>query len=573
MKWTQFSFEDKCLPNFFSFHAPKFYLNEFKMRPNLCRLARLKEPSMKLKHLFLVYVLTFVGLSVFSDATFSEESTSILSVTVNGIQGNKTSYVPSISNSGRRIVFLSEASNFVPGNCTTPPLGDCNNVTDVFLKDLDTLEIKRINLAWNGTQSFNINTGWPVISGDGRYVMFSSYSGLTQNDTNSFSDIFLYNVDQPSIELLSVDYLGGPANSHSTSPRFSPDGRYAVFASFATDLTNEPDPDLINSVPLDVFLVDLQTPVPGPAVGPTTKITDHIFALHNGQQRRIVMGHNPTASENANRIAFGCGLEGPTQLDQPRGICVFDRNTGQVWYRELYLGVFQQPDISDDGKVVLFSTRDNTLVPGVPTTDRIEIYTWWIESNIFQRIEVSSDGTPGNSIGGLGGPLGPESNIIIGPSRLSADGRFVYFPSLSTNLVSNDTNNATDIFRHNLFTRETTRIELISPPGVTQTNGNSAYPAVTPDGRFMAFTSYASNITPDGNGKADVFLKDIDVYLSCAEDLNGDGAIDFRDLNILLANFSFSGPLIAGDLNFDGVVDFLDLNIFLSSYSSLCEGP
>lgn len=58
--------------------------------------------------------------------------------------------------------------------------------------------------------------------------------------------------------------------------------------------------------------------------------------------------------------------------------------------------------------------------------------------------------------------------------------------------------------------------------------------------------------------------------IACALDINGDGIVNFLDLNIMLWHYGNSGPNVVGDVNHDGKVDFLDLNLMLSNFGSPC---
>ena len=102
---------------------------------------------------------------------------------------------------------------------------------------------------------------------------------------------------------------------------------------------------------------------------------------------------------------------------------------------------------------------------------------------------------------------GVEGNAFSGYPAISADGRFVSFSSDATNLVSGDTNLAPDIFVHD---RQTGSTERMSVDGAgSQANGSSYEPAIGADGRFVAFSSMASNLVAgDTNGTRDVFVHD-----------------------------------------------------------------
>ena len=91
---------------------------------------------------------------------------------------------------------------------------------------------------------------------------------------------------------------------------------------------------------------------------------------------------------------------------------------------------------------------------------------------------------------------------------ISGNGRYVVFTSSATNLVPGDTNAVTDVFIRDRVSGKTRRVSVSSSGA--QANGSSASPSVSADGRFVAFTSSASNlIASDSNGFADVFVRDL----------------------------------------------------------------
>ena len=114
-----------------------------------------------------------------------------------------------------------------------------------------------------------------------------------------------------------------------------------------------------------------------------------------------------------------------------------------------------------------------------------------------------SDGTTERVSVGPGGAQGNSGSFI---PALSADGRFVAFISTATNLVPGDTNDALDVFVHDRRTGTTRRVSV--GPGGVQANGGSTRAAISADGRLVAFHSVASNLVPgDTNGESDVFVR------------------------------------------------------------------
>src|SRR4028119_1491045 len=90
------------------------------------------------------------------------------------------------------------------------------------------------------------------------------------------------------------------------------------------------------------------------------------------------------------------------------------------------------------------------------------------------------------------GNLGNRDSLL---SSISADGRFVAFSSGASNLVPGDTNNRNDIFVRDTLTNTTTRVSVDSAGN--QANSNSERPSISADGRFVAFDSNASNLVPE----------------------------------------------------------------------------
>src|SRR3990172_2200469 len=121
---------------------------------------------------------------------------------------------------------------------------------------------------------------------------------------------------------------------------------------------------------------------------------------------------------------------------------------------------------------------------------------------VIRRVSVAVDGSEANA--------GSAHNQ---PS-VGADGRFIAFGSQSTNLVGDDANLANDIFVRDTCTGApagcvptTLRVSLADDR--SEANGGSAQPAMTPDGRFVAFQSSATNLTAEATGGlAHIYVRD-----------------------------------------------------------------
>ena len=157
----------------------------------------------------------------------------------------------------------------------------------------------------------------------------------------------------------------------------------------------------------------------------------------------------------------------------------------------------EAPSISSDGRFVAFASFAENLVPG-DTNLTADIFVRDRLLGTTERVSVSSRGTEGDDTSGI-------LNLMGGPS-ISADGRFVAFSSMATNLVAGDRNNNPDVFVHDRATGETTRVSVAT--GGAEANAGGVAPSIGADGRFVAFESFADNLVPDGNFTGDVFVHD-----------------------------------------------------------------
>jgi Tol biopolymer transport system component len=158
------------------------------------------------------------------------------------------------------------------------------------------------------------------------------------------------------------------------------------------------------------------------------------------------------------------------------------------------------------------------------------------------RVSVASEGTEGNY----------QSWV----ASISADGRYVAFHALASNLVPGDTNNDYDVFVHDRVTGATTRVSVASDG--TQANGVSSYAALSADGRYVAFNSFATNLVPgDTNNNPDIFVHDrqtgTTTRVSVASDgTEGNGASSYPSISAdgrYVAFNSLSWNLVPDDTN------------------------
>src|SRR5262245_57058050 len=133
--------------------------------------------------------------------------------------------------------------------------------------------------------------------------------------------------------------------------------------------------------------------------------------------------------------------------------------------------------ISGNGRIVAFDSDASNLVSG-DTNNKTDIFIRDLATGLTERVSVSSSGAQGNSY----------SYSAV----MSSDGKVVAFTSDASNLVSGDTNDSSDAFVHDLTTGLTERVSVSSSG--TQGDSASYANALSADGRFVVFSSYAHNL-------------------------------------------------------------------------------
>jgi Tol biopolymer transport system component len=145
--------------------------------------------------------------------------------TSEGVQTTSYTLMPSITADGRKVAFVAWGDNLVPG--------DTEDTPDLFVKDLITGSVSRVNTASDGTVAESQPYG-PVISADGQFVAFSSLAAnLVANDTNNVDDVFLKNL-RTGKTIRVTDRPQG--NNFSVAPALSSTGRVLAFSSYASNL-------------------------------------------------------------------------------------------------------------------------------------------------------------------------------------------------------------------------------------------------------------------------------------------------------------------------------------------------
>jgi pimeloyl-ACP methyl ester carboxylesterase len=361
--------------------------------------------------------------------------------------------------------------------------------------DLSTDVVERVSVNDNEIEVTGSSQA-PSISANGRYVVFSSTAtDLVTNDNNGAEDVFLRDLSLGTTQRISIGLSNVEADGASSLPTISPDGLYIGFVSSADNLVAN---DTNNYA--DAFIYDV-------ANQSTTRISG--VNGDNFSNRPLVSpdGNYWVFTSLASNLVLG-DIQGHVDIflyrQSPPALTRVDLpQSGDEPNGDSTSGV-----VSAGGHYVAFRSFANNLVAN-DTNNLSDIFYYNTQDNSLSRISVSTSGQ--------------EANGASDRPAISADGRYVVFSSDASNLVSGDNNDATDIFLRDTVSGTTTRISLTDND--QQANGSSTYPAISTDGRYVEFSSTATNLVAgDTNGVADIFIRDLQTEKIRRVSVNADKA-------------------------------------------------
>jgi hypothetical protein len=472
-------------------------------------------------------------------------TTTLVSVNLAGTGGgNGDSFPTGISTNGQFALFESSASDLVAG--------DTNNTSDIFVRDMVNNLTTLVNVNTNGTSGdwYRLARG-SVMNGNGRYVAFvSTASDLVPGDTNSISDVFVRDLQAGTTTLASV---GATTNSNppiagsvssSESPEITPDGRYVVFYSTATNLV----PGVATTG--EIYVRDL---IAGKTIwastnaraifksvaGSTNVVSCNYSISDDGQFVAFETCTNSSRNSSALGIILRYSLQTgltdtiytnasvpllPYQLihdlsmspdgrfvafvanssNATNAICLWDAQTGSNTLVSVSLdnvtpanGMCDSPGISSNGQFVAFVSNATNLVANTLMGDW-HVYRRDLQGGVTQLLDADTNGV------GVGVTMG------MAPA-LSADGSVVAFDS--ANLLPDNRHLNDNVFARDLTAGTTGLISARLPALPSQTpdglSGLTPF-SVSANGRFVAFYSDADDLAPnDTNGCGDVFVRDL----------------------------------------------------------------
>lgn len=414
-----------------------------------------------------------------------------------------------VSTDGRFVVFSSE-------DTTLGGIPDGNGSSDVFRRDRQSDITTLVSVTPGGSpgNSFSYD---PSISGDGRYVAFTSISSdLVVGDSNAWPDVFVRDILAGTTVRVSTTSGGSQVTLGGGGTSISRDGRYVTFMSEAADLV----PGHTGNT-TDVFVHDRDADADGTFDEAGQIATVLVSVASDGTQADV--GTYGRISPNGRYVALGsesttlvpvvqmCERYEPDPLD-PYGFPILV----PAWCSHAFL---HDRDPDEDG-VMDEPGEIATTLAGVTSSGA------QLDGHVG-GIDVADDGdiafwTHAPALGGSGPPAytnvvavhdhGTGVTEVIGLQQgnnpsIDDSGRYVAFDSGLANGVAGDTNNATDILVRDRVSGTIERVSVDPTGAEVGLGGVVAY--ISGDARHVVFLSYAPNlVSGDTNGTYDLFARD-----------------------------------------------------------------
>ena len=428
-------------------------------------------------------------LMLMSRAVSQECATSRASQAASGAGANGDSYWPSLSADGKRLAFYTSSSNLVGP--------DTNGKPDVVVLYIDSHQFEMVSVSSNGTQGDGFNGG-PVISGDGRKIVFGSLStNLDPRDTDSAMDVYQRDLDAKTTRLVSI--RRGPGSTPTGVERWATnyDGRFVAFLS-----TDHNFPVQGSTRWGGVYFVDMLTEA------------FELISVNAAGVPADFYCNSPTISGDGRFVAFQTPAKN-LGLENLHGRM-------QAWVKDRVSGFLRPVSVLPSGTFSRFGCTDNTMsmsydgrfiafcgfLPELTGTE-----PWSIYSDKFHGVAVRDmlTGTTENAYFAAGGQR-PNNPCKL--PRISMDGRFVSYVSHATNLVPGIKEGPDQVYRYD---RQTGALRLMSTSNAGEpANSGTIALNLSGDGRTVAFESFASNLVPGDAGLSqDIFVR------SCERDLVG----------------------------------------------------
>jgi dipeptidyl aminopeptidase/acylaminoacyl peptidase len=366
----------------------------------------------------------------------------LVSVNTNGnASGDGLSTDPSISSNGQYVVFTSSADNLVPGG---------TNARNVYIRDLQAGTTALVSVSTNGVDPGNGDSFLPIISADGRYVLFHSGASNLAAGSVSGENLFFRDLQAGTTYVLTS---GGVSSASMT-----PDGQSVAFIGTAAGTSG---------TKLYVWNSQLTalTYTNSPSI-PSTVIP--VVSISPNGQKLAYLASSPFNLSVADLVLNTVSTINPSGA--------FFSHAGLQF--------------SSDGRFLTYAGKTNSA-SGAPN---VFLYDFQTGSNLLVSQNFNSH---------------VAANTNSDSPAISPNGRFVAYRSFATNLVSLDSNNVADLFIYDMASN-TTYLVSVNGAGNSSADDRSLKPVFSGDSQTLYFQSWASDISDnDFNGYSDIFALDL----------------------------------------------------------------
>jgi Tol biopolymer transport system component len=433
-------------------------------------------------------------------------TTTLVSVNTNGWSGNGVSRNSTMTPDGRFVAFVSAARDLVSG--------DTNGIPDVFVRDLQAHTTTLVSVgATSPNSAYSLGSSEsPEITPDGRYVAFyrtatNLVAGVITTGEIYVRDLVAGNTIWASAGANAIfQSVTGGTNEVSCNFSISADGQFVGFEA----CTNPPSGPSARGIILRYNVLTSSTDLVYSNASVLVESFESFENIHNLDMtpdgRFIAFVANVGNGSLTNTAIYLWDAQAGTHT-----LVSADKDTAGPAN-----GICDSPVVSTNGRYVAFLCGGTNLVPN-PLIGQYHVYLRDVQAGATALVDVDTNG------------MGSGVNTITVPS-LSDDGSTVAFDAPDGNIVANDRNHDNDIFVRNLMVQTTEMVSDHDPslPSLTPSGGASALTAcsVSANGRYVAFFSDADNNTPnDTNGYRDVFVRDLMTGTNIPVSLNTHGVV------------------------------------------------
>jgi hypothetical protein len=495
-------------------------------------------------------------------------TTRLVSVSANGGFANLPSYSSVMTPDGRYVAFVSAADNLAPN--------DTNGIADVFVRDMVSNVTSVASLGALPGISVHLGLGnylyqgsdTPVMTPDGRYIAFYSSATNLAPGAGTIADVYLRDQKMGTTTWVSagampaLQSLATVSNAVSFSHTISDDGRFVAFEAVAYS-------ELFPRVRLSPGIIlryDTQTGqtllIETNAAVPVTSSFENVEDLSLASDGRFIAyvanaldtsstttairvwdaqsgtstlvsgdtnnsvlagfrSDSPVISDDGRFVAFTSTAPDPRTNGSPGDFHIYLRDLltatttlvdADTNIADSLIDPSTTPAMSADGRLIAFYRQDGSLAPS-HGNHPYDVFARDLQTTNTELISVHDPNLPSQT---------PDGASAISSSSLSSNARFIAFWSDADDLVPNDTNGLRDVFVYDAL--NTTNILVSVNTNGVAGDGYSTDCALSADGRYVAFTSFADDLVPgDTNRALDVFVRDLQVGTTILVSVNMDG--------------------------------------------------